>query len=123
MYYQALTATTLYRVKTQALRDHPDNAGAAVEIVTKTFPTDGLWMNKKGILYLTNLNENAVTRLTPDKKLETVVKDNRLQWPVTFTEGPDGSIYITASHIHESPTYNKGFSTRKLPYEVFKINQ
>ena len=123
LYYQALTASTLYRIKTQVLRDHPENAGAAVETVIKTFPTDGLWMNKKGVLYLSNLHENAVTRLTPDKKLETVVKDNRLQWPDTFTEGPDGSIYITASHIHESPTYNKGFSTRKLPYTVFKINQ
>jgi len=121
LYYQALTAKTLYRVKTEALRDNGENAGSAVETVTKTFPTDGLWMDKKGILYLSNLDENAVTRLTPDKKLETVVKDPRLQWPDTFTEGPDGSIYITASHIHESPTYNKGLSTRKQPYAVFKI--
>ena len=122
LYYKAVTAVTLYRVKTQALRDSPNNAGSAVETVMKTFPTDGLWMDKKGGLYLSNLDENAVTRLTPDRKLETVVKDNRLQWPDTFSEGPDGSIYITASHIHESPTYNKGFSTRKLPYTVFKIN-
>ena len=121
LYYQALTAKTLYRVKTSALRDNPQNAGSAVETVTKTFPTDGLWMDKKGILYLSNLNENAVTRMTPDKKLQTVVKDNRLQWPDTFTEGPDGSIYITASHIHESPTYNKGFDARKQPYGVFRI--
>ncbi|MBV9679407.1 MAG: hypothetical protein JO185_23930 [Acidobacteriaceae bacterium] len=122
LYYQALTAETLYRIKTAALRDNPGSAGSAVETVTKTFPTDGLWMDKKGVLYLSNLNENAVTRLTSDKKLEMVVKDNRLQWPDTFTQGPDGSIYITASHIHHSPTYNQGLSVRKQPYAVFKIN-
>jgi hypothetical protein len=31
--------------------------------------------------------------------------DDRLQWPDTFTEGPDGSLYISASHINESPPF------------------
>ena len=31
--------------------------------------------------------------------------DARLRWPDTFSEGPDGTIYITASHIQDSPWF------------------
>jgi hypothetical protein len=70
---------------------------------------------------LSNLQQNAVSRLNPARKLETVVTDHRLQWPDTFSEGPDGEIYITASHINESPTYNGGKTARTMPYAVFKF--
>ena len=124
LYYKPVTAVNLYRVKTDVLREASASAeqvGAAVEKVAKTFPTDGLWMDKSRNLYLSDVEHNAVARLTPDGKLERVVSDNRLQWPDTFTEGPDGSIYISASNINNSPTYNKGKSTRTLPYMVFKF--
>jgi hypothetical protein len=70
---------------------------------------------------LTDLQQNAVARLTPERKAQILVKDDRLQWPDTFSEGPDGSIYVSASHINESPTYNNGKSVRKTPYAVFKF--
>lgn len=59
--------------------------------------------------------------MTPDRKMQTLLTDPRLEWPDTLSEGPDGSIYITASHINESPTYNKGKSTRTQPYGAFKF--
>ncbi len=121
LYFQAVTARHLYKVKTALLRDQPTQAAQAVETVATTFPTDGLWMNSKGQLYLGNLQNNSVDRLDPNGKISTVVKDERLQWPDTFSEGPDGAMYITASHIHESPRYNKGQSTRKMPYQAFRF--
>lgn len=121
LYFQAVTAKTLYRVKTSVLRDNPSAAASSVEKVADTFPVDGLWMDKKGRLYLSDLTHDAVSRLLPNGKIETVATDKRLQWPDTFSEGPDGSIYITASHINDSPKYNEGLSVRKLPYTVFKI--
>jgi hypothetical protein len=60
-----------------------------------------------------------VSRRTPEGKIEQVVSDPRLQWPDSFAEGADGRIYISASHINESPTFNKGKSVRKQPYGVF----
>ncbi len=122
LYFQAVTAKTLYRVKTSALRDNPSAAASSVEKVTQTFPVDGLWMDKKGRLYLSDLTHDAVSRLLPNGKIETLATDKRLQWPDTFSEGPDGAIYITASHINDSPKFNEGLSVRKLPYTVFKLN-
>ena len=121
LYFQAVTAKHLYRVKTDLLRDQPMEAAATVETVATTFPVDGLWMSSKGQLYLTDLQDNAIQRLGPDGKITMIAKDARLQWPDTFSEGPDGTMYVTASHIHESPRYNKGKSTRKLPYQVFQF--
>ncbi len=124
LYYKPVTANNLYRVKTDVLRETtaaPAQVAAAVEKVAKTFPTDGLWMDMSRNLYLSEVEHNAVSRLTPDGKVERVVADDRLQWPDTFSEGPDGSIYISASHINDSPTYNQGKSTRTQPYVVFKF--
>ncbi len=119
LYYQPIAATTLYRVRTNALRE--PNGRPKPEKYAKTFPVDGIWMDAKGNIYLSNLQNNAVSRLTPDRKIETMMTDQRLQWPDTFSEGPDHSIYISASHINESPTYNQGKSTRTIPYGVFKF--
>jgi len=123
LYYQALTSETLYRINTQALRDvNIGDASAAVERVAKTFPVDGLWIDEKSNVYLSALEKHAVVRMSPDGKLTTVMKDPRLQWPDTFSEGPDGSMYITASHINESPRFNEGKDVRKQPYAIFRFH-
>ena len=38
----------------------------------------------------------------------TVLTDRRLRWPDTFSEGPDGSIYVTASHIQDTMWFKPG---------------
>lgn len=119
LYYQPIAARALYRVRTAALRD--PNGKPKAEKYADTFPVDGIWMDRAGNIYLSNLEKDGVSRLTPQRKLESLVTDRRLQWPDTFSEGPDGAIYITASHINESPTYNQGKSTRTTPYAVFKF--
>jgi sugar lactone lactonase YvrE len=111
-------------VKTDVLRDEsapPEVVAAAVETVAQTFPTDGLWMDARGNLYLTDVTHDAVTRLAPDGTLERVVEDRKLQWPDTMSEGPDGTLYVSASHINNSPPFNQGQSTRNEPYRVFKF--
>jgi sugar lactone lactonase YvrE len=124
LYYQALTGATLYRIKTSVLRDPSTQsgaAGAAVEKVAKTFPVDGLWIDAQERIYLTGLTQNAILRRSPDGKIETLAAEERIQWPDTFSQGPDGAIYFTTSHIHEGPRFNLGKSVRKMPYAVFKI--
>lgn len=78
-------------------------------------------MDKNWNLYLSNLNEKAVTRMDRSGHMQTVAKDDRLEWPDTFSEGPDGAIYISASHINETPPYNEGKDARHSPFSVFKF--
>ena len=124
LYYQALAGATIYRIKTSLLRDAQAPAATVaqgVEKVAATFPADGFWMDAEDRLYLSNINESSVSRLLNNGKLEKLVTDSRLQWPDTFSEGPDGAIYISASHINDSPQYNQGKSTRTMPYSLFKF--
>ncbi|MDQ6676055.1 MAG: major royal jelly family protein [Acidobacteriota bacterium] len=118
LYYQALTGATLYRVQTGALRE---GKTPQVETVGKTFPVDGFWMDPKGVLYIGNINESSVYRIKPGKQPEKVTGDPKLQWPDTFTQGPDGTLYITSSHINDMPRFHQGKSTRTEPYTVFKF--
>lgn len=119
LYYQSIASNTLYRVKTDALRD--PHGKPVAEKYAQTFPVDGIWADSKGNIYLSNLQAKGVSRSTPDRHIETVVTDDRLEWTDTFSAGPDGWMYITASHINQSPTYNQGKSARTGPYQVFKF--
>ena len=103
LYYQALTGETLYSIPTAKLAKDvsEDDRAGAVETVAKTHVADGLWMSKAGDFYLTSPGDYAITRLAGDG-VETVLADDRLRWPDTFSEGPDGAIYVTASHIQDT---------------------
>jgi sugar lactone lactonase YvrE len=122
LYYKALTAATLYRVKTSALRE--TGASVVPEKVAVTFPSDGLWIDGQDRLYIGDINQSSILRL--DKNSTTLQKlvptDSRLQWPDTFSQGPDGFMYITASHINDAPQFNNGKSARTEPYTLFKFN-
>jgi sugar lactone lactonase YvrE len=111
LYWQALTGKTLYRIDTAVLQNPgatPEEVAAKVEKVATTEPSDGFWMEKSGRLFLSTMQSDSVKMLTPDKKLQTVLTDSRLRWPDTFSQGADGAIYITASHIQDSPWFHTG---------------
>jgi sugar lactone lactonase YvrE len=109
LYWQALTGRTLYRVATAVLHDgsvSPEALGELIEAVGEVGVSDGYWMDEQGSLYLSAAEEDAVKRRLPDGTIETVVQDERLRWPDSFAQGPDGTIYITSSHIMDSKWFN-----------------
>jgi len=121
LYYQALTGKTLYSIDTALLRDGVSEAtrAAGVKTVAQTHVADGLWMSKAGTLYLTSPVNNGITRLVGDH-VEPVLTDARLRWPDTFSEGPDGRIYVTASHIQDTNWFKPG-APASLKTELFSF--
>ena len=109
LYWQALTGKTLYSIATDKLR--PDvserDRADAVKTVATTAVADGLWMSKAGILYITSPTDYSIRRLA-GPGTEVVLTDKRLRWPDTFSEGLDGTIYVTASHIQDTPWFTPG---------------
>jgi len=103
LYWKALTGRMLYRIATEALSNSGLSAKeleARVERVGESEPTDGLWIDKRGRLYLSAIESNAV-KVRDGGRDTTLVQDERLRWPDTFSEGPDGTIYVTSSHIQD----------------------
>ena len=109
LYWQALTGHTLYAVDTALLAERvsDQDRARAVRVVARTQVTDGLWMSKAGVLYLTSPSDYSIKRLN-GAQVETVLIDRRLRWPDTFAEGPDGRIYVTASHIQDTDWFKPG---------------
>jgi sugar lactone lactonase YvrE len=104
LYWKALTGHTLYRIATEALIDATlaaSELAARVERVGTTVVTDGLWMDSAGRLYLTAPEDHSVKVLEADgvDRPRTLVQDPRLNWPDTLSQGADGTMYVTASHI------------------------
>jgi len=107
-YWQATTGNTMYRAPLSALFDPsltPAQQEAAVETVAKTFVTDGYWLARNGAFYLTSPEDFSVKRYEGGETFSVQVQDSRLLWPDSMAEGPDRSIYVTASHIPEMKTW------------------
>jgi sugar lactone lactonase YvrE len=120
LYWQALTGRTLYRIETAALlSDNPEDAAKKIEKVGTTHVADGLLMSRDDKLYLTAPEDNAV-RLWTGERSEAVVSDDRLSWPDSLAEGPDGSIYVTASRLHEMPWFRAG-APNVLATHLFRL--
>jgi sugar lactone lactonase YvrE len=123
LFYKPINSLTLWSVPTALLRDRSADAAAGVTAAAgNLFPTDGLWLDSKGRIYLSDVEHFAVRRLTIGGALETVFQSHRLEWPDTFTEDPEGNIYVSASRLNEQPRYHHGYSTRfGRSYEVFRL--
>ena len=109
LYWQALTGKTLYSIATEKLREQVGerDRAAAITKVADTHVADGLWMSRAGVLYLTSPSDFSIKRLN-GTAVETVLTDRRLRWPDTFSEGPDGRMYVTASHIQDTQWFTPG---------------
>lgn len=124
LYWQALTGKTLYRVETEALHDRAlsaDELGARVERVGENGVSDGLWIDADGRMYISALEENAV-KVREGDRVEVLVRDERLRWPDTFSEGPDGAVYVTASHIQDMQWFGED-RPLAVPTELFRIER
>ena len=120
LYWQALTGKTLYSLPTEVLNDPARSASARPSVVATTHPADGLWIDAADHLYVTDPEHDAVQVADrPGAPLRTLVRDARLRWPDTFSQGPDGALYITASHIQDSPWFKPQATT--TPSAIFKI--
>jgi len=122
LYYHALTARTLYRIKTAFLKDRKlteAQLATHVERVAETGAVDGMVMGSDDNLYFTALEENAIKRYSPQGKISTIIRDEHLQWPDSMAITFDNYLYFTASQIQRMPRFNHGKDLRVPPYSYF----
>jgi len=140
LYWQAIKGKTLYSLPTDAL-----TGWAAASVVPDTLTdkslagkiakvgengvADGLLIARRdGRMYVTSPQDDAVKVRDLSGKtgradgLTTLVQDPALRWPDTFSEGPDGTIYVTTSHIQDSADYKPG-APISLPTELWAIKR
>ncbi|WP_342150665.1 L-dopachrome tautomerase-related protein [Methylorubrum sp. SB2] len=135
LYWQAIKGKTLYSLPTDAL-----TGWAASSLVPETLSdkslsgkvarvgengvADGLLITRRdGRMIVTSPQDDSVKMRDlskADAPLTTLVQDPQLRWPDTLSEGPDGTIYLTTSHIQDSADYKPGAPV-SLPTELWAI--
>lgn len=126
VYYHALTARTLYRVRTRALLDEalaPADLAAHVEKLEATGAVDGMAMSLGGFLYMTSLETGAITFRSPTGELGAHIIDPRLAWPdsLSILFGRERFLYVSDSQIQAMPRFNGGKDVPVGPYKVYKV--
>jgi sugar lactone lactonase YvrE len=120
LYWQALTGKTLYRLPTSAIQSAAAAGRVRPEKVGTTEPADGLWTGENDEIYLSSISDNAIKVINPaDGSIRELLTDSRLRWPDTFSQGPDGAIYVTASHIQDSPWFHAAWTDKN--FTLFKF--
>lgn len=129
LYWQAIKGKTLYRIPTEALVSkglEGRDVASDVEAFGSNGVADGLMIGRKtGLMYVSSPEENAIkTRdLGAGKRgvPTMLVKDDRLRWPDTFGEGPNGAIYVTTSRIQDSAFF-KPDAPASLTTQLWRID-
>lgn len=118
LYYHALTGYHLYSVPTEALLESESPvASDDVENLGKTPAPDGMIFDKKGNLFMADLEKNAVVYRTPDGTMKTLVQDERIRWADTFTIDGDYLIFTDSLLQLAKP----GAPVENLAFKIYKI--
>jgi len=130
LYWQAIKGEDLYRIPTaaliSALGEPGKDVSGSVEPFGKNGPADGLLIARgTELMYLTSPQDDSVKvrdlGAGPDAQPQIVVQDARLRWPDTFSQGPDGTIYVSTSHIQDSAFF-KPEAPPALATQLWKLN-
>lgn len=124
IYYGAMGAKKIYTIQTKLLADEnttsKDLENAVTFYANKT-KSDGFKVDADGKVYVTDV-ENSAISVSTTSGMKTIAQDNkRLSWPdgVAIHEG---YLYIVANQLHNLALLNNGKDVSKPPYLVLKIN-
>jgi sugar lactone lactonase YvrE len=128
LYWQAIKGDDLYRIPTAALIGpgmQSEDVSSKVEPYGKNGVNDGLLIARgTDLMYLSSVQDNAIKvrdlAQGPPAEARVVVQDERLRWPDTFSQGPDGAIYVTTSHIQDSAFF-KPDAPPALPTQLWRL--
>jgi sugar lactone lactonase YvrE len=124
LYYAAVTAERMYRVRTADLNDMAltaEQLAARVEDFAEKTMSDGLSMDLDDNIYITDMEHSAILSLGKDRRLRTLLVDARLRWPDGLSFGPDGWLYVTCSSLQHVILKSRGHVRAHAPYHILRF--
>jgi sugar lactone lactonase YvrE len=124
LYFGAMNGSSLYRLKiTDLLNQDLYNEQLVQRIEHYGFKpvSDGIAVNARGQVFVTDLNAKAVGVLGQNQEYKTVIKDPLLMWPDGLTYGPDGYMYLSVNQLNVHPLLNNGVNETQLPFRIMRF--
>ena len=124
LYFGPVSDDRMYRVRTADLNNAsftPEVLGALVEDYAPKTLSDGLTIDELDNIYVSDMEHSAVLTLGPDRKLSTLLKDDKLRWPDGFSFGPDGWLYVTCSSLQHVLFVSEAQMREHAPYQIWRF--
>jgi len=103
LYYGAIAGRKVYRIKSRHLANSslsPAQLASKVEEYGPKSHSDGIAVDIKGNVYITNLEDNAIGVTSKGSFTELVRDDENIDWPDGVAFSPDGYLYVTINQLH-----------------------
>lgn len=124
LYFAPVSNSHLYRIRAADLLD-PVPGPEALEVRVEEFAlktmSDGISMDLRDNIYITDPEHSAILRLDPQRRLHTLIKDPVLRWPDGFSFGPGGWLYVTCSSLQQVIGLPPSSVRDNAPYQVFRF--
>lgn len=123
LYFGAMNGKTWYSASAGLFREEASDRtiGAAIKEVGQKPVSDGVSTDAQGNHFITNLNDNAIDKLSADGKLTRLVQDDRLLWADNVRFGNDSWLYIAVNQLHRNPIFTGKPDAGKPPYYIMRV--
>lgn len=124
VYFAPMTGTSLYRIKTQDLRNpelSDDELAKKVQRYGDKPISDGITIDSKGNVYITAITQNSIGVTRPNGQYETLYQNDKISWPDGFAVGPNNSVYFTVNELHLSPVLNNGKNDSTGQFAIYRF--
>lgn len=126
VYFGTIGGDAIYRIPAKALADE-DAKDAALEMAIVKYgekrPCDGIAVDGKGRVYITDIEGSAVG-VTTEEGYTVLAHDKKLlSWPDGFALGPDGWLYVVQNNLHAHPALNEGEDASVKPYHILRVKR
>ena len=125
LYYGPSAGKTLYRIRTDHLRDltlTKNELSSRFQAYAPRPPCDGISIDSKDNIYISDVTKKAIGIIkSSTKKYELYESDDRFLWPDGLCFGNDGKLYFYASQLHLTAPYNDSKNLTKSPFHIYKL--
>jgi sugar lactone lactonase YvrE len=122
-YYQPACGP-MYRIQTRYLDDpklKPSDVSKHASLWVDTPSTGGTAMDAEGNVYLSDVNQRRIFKITPSGKKELLLQDERLDWVDAMWVDNEGRLWMPTAQLDRLPMFNEGVSKIQLPIMIYTI--